>query len=71
MFAEIPMDKLVWLIPLLILPILPNLWAIVHLYRHKFPTANERMAWLVALIVLPVIGGLGYIFFAVRRTSKI
>jgi high-affinity K+ transport system ATPase subunit B len=70
MFAEIAMNKLLWAIPLLILPILPNLWSIVHLYKHEFPSTNERAAWLVALIVLPIIGGLGYIFFAVRRTKK-
>lgn len=70
MLAEIPMGKLIWAIPFLILPILPNLWSIVHVYRHNFSTPQERAAWLVALIVLPVLGGLVYIFFGVRRTKK-
>ena len=66
MFADIPL----WALPVLILPILPNLWAIVHLYRNDFPTTQERAAWMVALIVLPVIGGLGYILFGARRALK-
>ena len=70
MFADLPMAKILWAFPLLIIPILPNLWSIIHVYKHDFPTPHERGAWLVALIVLPVIGGLGYIFFGARRTKK-
>ena len=70
MFAEIPPDKLAYALPLLILPILPNLWGIVHVYRREFPTPQERAAWLVTLIVLPVIGGLMYMLFGARRAMK-
>lgn len=70
MFADIPADQLIWIIPLLLIPILPNLWSIVHVYKNVFPTPQERAAWLVGLIILPVIGGLGYILFGVRRAKK-
>lgn len=70
MFAEIPADKLFYVLPLLLLPILPNLWGIVHVYRREFATPQERAAWLVALIILPVIGGLVYMLFGARRAMK-
>ena len=70
MLVDIPADKLIWAIPLLLLHILPNLWSIWHVYRSQFETPQERAIWLVGLIVLPVIGGLGYILFGLRRTIK-
>lgn len=70
MIASIPADKLFYAIPLLIVPILPNLWSIWHLYTREFPTPQERAAWIVAQIVLPVVGGLGYILFGRRRAIK-
>ncbi len=70
MFVSIPPDKLVYVLPLLILPIIPNVWSIWHLYTHEFPTHQERAAWIVAQIVLPVIGGLGYILFGRKRAVK-
>ncbi|NLW81163.1 MAG: hypothetical protein GXY42_05755 [Desulfovibrionales bacterium] len=70
MFAEIPPDKLVFIIPLLIVPILPNLWSIWHLYKNEYPTPQERSAWLVAQVILPVLGGVGYILFGRKRALK-
>ena len=70
MIASIPPDKLLFAIPLLILPILPNLWSIWHLYRHEFPTPQEKMAWIVAQIVLPVVGGVGYVLFGITRPNN-
>ncbi|HCF04745.1 MAG: hypothetical protein JG774_420 [Desulfomicrobiaceae bacterium] len=68
--AEIPADKLIYAIPLLLVPILPNLWAIAHIYRHDFPSSTEKMAWLVAQIILPVFGGIGYILSGRKRARK-
>ncbi len=68
--AEIPQDKLLLVLPLLLLPILPNIWAIWHLYKNEFPTPQERAAWLVAQVMLPVVGGLGYILFGRKRIIK-
>ena len=68
--AEIPQDKLLLVLPLLLLPILPNIWAIWHLYKNEFPTPQERAAWLVAQVMLPVVGGLGYMLFGRKRIIK-
>lgn len=70
MFAEISPDKLMFALPFMIIPILPNLWGIFHVYKNQFPTPQERAAWLMALVILPVIGGLGYILFGRKRTHK-
>ncbi|NLY40335.1 MAG: hypothetical protein GX055_01765 [Desulfovibrionales bacterium] len=70
MFAEIPLSKLLVALPILFVPIIPNLWAIWHIHRHEFATAQERMAWLVAQIILPVLGGLGYLFIGRHRAQK-
>lgn len=63
MFANIP----AWAYPLLLVPILPNLWSIIHLYKYEFPTPQERTAWIMAQVFLPVIGGLGYMLFGRKR----
>jgi hypothetical protein len=63
MFADIP----VWALPVLLVPIIPNLWSIWHLYRNEFPTPQERAAWIVAQVILPVIGGVGYMLFGRKR----
>ena len=68
--AEIPQDKLLFILPLVILPILPNLWAIWHVHKNEFSTQQERAAWLLAQIFLPVLGGLAYILFGRTRTIK-
>ncbi len=68
--AEIPQDKLLFALPLLFLPILPNLWAIWHVYKNEFSTPQERMAWIVAQVILPVLGGVGYILFGRTRVLK-
>ncbi len=70
MFASIPPDKLLLAIPLLLVPIIPNLWSIWHLYKNEFPTPQERAAWIVAQVVLPVLGGVGYILFGRKRAIK-
>ncbi|MBU4525176.1 MAG: PLD nuclease N-terminal domain-containing protein [Desulfomicrobium sp.] len=70
MLASIPAENLYYAIPLLILPILPNLWAIWHLHTREFATPQEKMAWIVAQIVLPVVGGVGYILFGRKRSLK-
>lgn len=66
MFADIPF----WALPVLFVPILPNLWAIWHLYKNEFPTNHERAAWIAAQVILPVIGGVGYIIFGRKRAIR-
>lgn len=55
------------LILIVILPILPNLWAILHIFRNDFDTPQEKMIWLGLAVFIPVIGGFAYLFFGRRR----
>lgn len=52
----------------LLIPILPNLWAIWHAFHSDFATAEEKMSWVAAAVFLPVLGGLLYLFLGRRRT---
>ncbi|MDQ7032426.1 MAG: PLD nuclease N-terminal domain-containing protein [Desulfonauticus sp.] len=66
----IPADKLVYVLPLLILPILPNLWAINHIFKNNFNSYQEKMIWLGLAVFVPVIGGLAYVFVGRKRIKK-
>jgi hypothetical protein len=56
-----------WHFVLLALPILPNLWSILHVGTHRFPDPVERVLWLTLCIFVPCIGGLVYVIFGRRR----
>ena len=55
---------------LLVLPILPNMWALKHCFHHDFPTEKEKFRWMMACVFLPCIGGLAYILVGRRHASK-
>lgn len=55
---------------LLVLPILPNMWALKHAFHHDFPTEKEKFRWMMACVFLPCIGGLAYIFVGRKHASK-
>jgi len=59
------------LLLLLIVPILPNLWAIWHIFRSDFNTPQEKMAWLAVAVFLPVLGGIIYLIGGIRRARKV
>ncbi len=50
-----------------LIPILPNLWGIWHIFRNDFPTGQEKMGWIGACIFLPILGGIAYIFIGKKR----
>ena len=60
-----------WALLILIVPILPNLWAILHIFRCDFNTAQEKLAWLGVSVFIPFIGGLLYLFVGRRRGTKV
>ncbi|MCQ2444396.1 MAG: PLD nuclease N-terminal domain-containing protein [Mailhella sp.] len=47
---------------MLLLPALPNMWALKHAMYHDFPTQREKSRWMLACVLLPCIGGLAYYF---------
>ena len=55
---------------MLVLPILPNMWALKHCFHHDCPTEKEKFRWMMACVFLPCIGGLAYILVGRRHASK-
>lgn len=55
---------------LLVVPVLPNLLAIWHIFHREFPTPQEKMAWLAGSIFVPVLGGLAYWIFGRKRGKR-
>jgi len=60
-------EKLALALILLILPVIPNLWAIWHIFRHDFATPAEKKGWIWMNVILPVLGGILYFFIGRRR----
>ncbi len=56
---------------LLFIPILPNLWAIWHLFHCDFPSPAEKMGWLFAAMFLPVLGGLAYLVWGRKKGTRV
>ncbi len=50
---------------LLIVPALPNLWALHHAMYHDFPSQKEKSRWMMACVFLPLLGGI--VYYAVGR----
>lgn len=55
---------------LLIVPALPNMWALKHAMYHDFPTPKEKYRWMLACVFLPCVGGLAYYFVGRKHASK-
>ena len=51
----------------LLIPILPNLWAIWNAFHSNFASIEEKMCWIAAGVFLPVLGGLLYVFWGRKR----
>ncbi len=60
-----------WALLLLVLPILPNLWAILHIFRCDFNTAQEKMVWIALAVFVPLLGGIAYLVLGRRRGVKV
>jgi hypothetical protein len=54
----------------ILLPILPNLWSIWHIFQHDFRSSQEKLAWLAAAVFLPVAGGVAYIIMGRKHARK-
>ncbi len=53
------------------IPILPNLWAIWHIFHSDFPSVAEKMGWLFAAMFLPVLGGLAYCVWGRKKGTHV
>jgi hypothetical protein len=55
---------------LLIVPVLPNMWALRHAMYHDFPTPKEKYRWMMACVFLPCVAGIAYFFVGKKHASK-
>lgn len=69
--AGLPPETLALFAVALIVPILPNLWSIWHIFRSDFATAQEKMAWLGAAVFIPFLGGLAYVCIGRKRAKRV
>ena len=63
-------DLPAWLMALLIIPILPNLWTIWHAMHRDFPGEKERYLWVLLAVMVPLVGGIIYFFLGRPRGRK-
>ncbi len=72
---EIPMIEVIsaspWALLLLVFPILPNLWAILHIFNCDFNTAQEKMIWIALAVFIPFLGGIVYLILGRRRGVRV
>ena len=55
---------------MLIVPALPNMWALKHAMYHDFPTTKEKYRWMMACVFLPCVAGVAYYFVGRKHASK-
>ena len=55
---------------MLIVPALPNMWALKHAMYHDFPTPQEKYRWMMACVFIPCLGGIAYYFVGRKHASR-
>ncbi|HJD98251.1 PLD nuclease N-terminal domain-containing protein [Mailhella massiliensis] len=55
---------------MLIVPALPNMWALKHAMYHDFPTTKEKYRWMMACVFIPCLGGIAYYFVGRKHASR-
>lgn len=55
---------------MLIVPALPNMWALKHAMYHDFPTTKEKYRWMMACVFVPCLAGVAYYFVGRKHASK-
>ncbi|SDF30309.1 PLDc N-terminal domain-containing protein [Desulfovibrio legallii] len=51
-----------WHVLVLMVPMIPSLWSILHIWGHEFASPQQRVLWLLLVVFVPVLGGIIYIF---------
>ena len=59
--------RIVVLIVLLLLPMVPTIWAIRDIAYKSFPSLKTKVIWFAVVTLLPPIGALIYIFIGRPR----
>jgi len=61
--------NLLVVITILIIPIIPTLWAIVDLPKRRFSSPRSKVFWFAMVATLPCLGAVLYILVARRGTQ--
>jgi beta-lactamase regulating signal transducer with metallopeptidase domain len=61
--------RILILIVLLLLPMVPTIWAIRDIAHKSFPNLKTKVIWFVVVTLLPPIGALIYIFMGRPRVG--
>ncbi len=59
--------RILILIVLLLLPMVPTIWAIRDIAHKSFPNLKTKVIWFVVVTLLPPIGAIIYIFMGRPR----
>ena len=56
---------------MVIVPVIPTLWAIVDVPRRRFPSTKSKVIWFVAVTSLPCLGAILYLLLVRRNTQPL
>ena len=65
-----PLNMLI-LFVILLIPLIPTLWAIVDLPRRRFSRTRWKVLWFGLVATLPVLGAILYFALARRHTEPL
>jgi len=63
-----PFNMLIFVV-IIIIPIVPTLWAIVDLPRRRFSSTKSKVIWFAVVSTVPCLGATLY-FLLVRRKTQ-
>ncbi len=59
------------LIVILLLPLLPTVWAILDIPKRRFSSVRKKVLWFLLVSTFPFVGAMFYITVARRHTEPI
>lgn len=65
-----PFNMLI-LFVILLIPVIPTLWAIVDVPRRRFSRTRWKVIWFALVATLPVFGAIIYFAWVRRRTEPL
>lgn len=67
--AEMLVDILPFLIPVIILEIALLVFALVDLFKREHMSSNNRLIWALVIILINIIGPIIYLIFGRKESS--
>ncbi|MFZ0942272.1 MAG: PLDc N-terminal domain-containing protein [Syntrophobacteraceae bacterium] len=63
--------KLLILMVIVIIPVIPTMWAIVDLPGRRFSSTKSKVIWFAVVSTLPCLGAILYILLVRRNTQPL